>query len=81
MKRVHFDLGDSNNGPIGMCAVMHADTEEQALEKLKESLPPSVMVPVDGLEKPSEYIEIYINADNITINNIDDVECDEGDAR
>lgn len=68
----HFDLGDSNTGPIGFCAVITADSPEEALEILKEKLPEELMA-VDASELPGEkdYIQVYFNSEAITLKDND----------
>lgn len=74
----HFDCGDSNDGPVGFCARVKAETKEKALQILKNTLPTEVKArPASSDEKENgaiEYIEIYLNPDRITLNDIDDGE-------
>jgi len=67
----HFDLGNSNDGPIGLCARIQADSPEAALCRLNELLASELEL----FNKPrGEYITIYINKANISIDDIDDTE-------
>ena len=72
MTSFHFDLGDSNDGPIGFCARVQADSQEQALERLREALPDDLVVPTS--HEGIEYIEVYFNRANINLEHIDDEE-------
>lgn len=80
MNSYHFDLGDSNKGPVGFSARVSANTVKDALELLRKALPEEVEVtPIRprraGLpEGRIEYIQIYLNADNILLSDVDDWE-------
>lgn len=83
MKTYHFSLGNSSDGPqggpIGYCAVIVAETPEEAVEKLKLKL----LAHVEGLEVESdfeeanEYVAVYFNPDAIKTTDIDEIEPDE----
>lgn len=75
MKSFHFDVGNSNDGPIGMCARVQAETPEQALELLKAYLPEEVEV--DGNTPGVEYVRVYINDANITVKDVTETEADD----
>jgi len=73
MKSFHFDLGNSTDGPIGLCGSVTAETREEALELFKGALPEDLKVPIS---KPSptvgvEYIQVYFNQEAITVEDID----------
>lgn len=68
----HFDLGDSNDGPIGFCARVIARCDQEALILLRERLPDSFPV-----REGRECIEIYLSPHNITVSDIS--ECEEVD--
>ena len=77
LKSYHFDMGNSNKGPIGMCARVRASSKAQALELLQAALPQEVNVDAETAEPGEagiEYIEIYITADNIQTRHVDDIE-------
>ena len=38
MKSFHFDMGNSTTGPIGLCARIEAETEQQATDILRSLL-------------------------------------------
>ena len=68
MKEYHFDLGNSNEGTIGMCAVVKANDKEEAIATLKATLPSEMNVRIDRDSpetKNVEYVTIYFNLDNI----------------
>jgi len=68
MKRYHFSLGNSKDGPIGYCATVRAESKERALEILKQSLLVEIQV---FIEHPAvERMEVYLNADAVTIDDI-----------
>lgn len=66
----HFDLGNSNTGPIGFCAVITADTPEEALAILKENLPEELLVDAN-LPGDKDYIQVYFNDEAITLKDND----------
>ena len=62
-------MGDSSHGPIGLCAQIVAESEERAVEILKDALPD--MMEVTPWEDPRpgekiEYINVYMNPDAVT---------------
>ena len=71
MRSFHFDLGNSSDGPVGFCARILAESPEEALDTLKEKIGDGSF-PVR--ETQEEYLCVYINSDEITVNDIDDVE-------
>jgi hypothetical protein len=73
MPKYHFDLGDSNDGPIGFCAEVRAPTRERAVEKLKEALPEDMDVTdaATPLTTGIAYVQIYFNPDAVTAEAID----------
>lgn len=81
MPNYHFDCGNSNEGHIGFCARVNAATPEEALQKLKDRLPMEVEVKyhevVPEMDPRSEYIQIYITPENITVSDIDFEDADE----
>lgn len=68
----HFDVGNSSDGPLGLCARVLADSPEEALALLKAALPEEVEVDTD--ESRVEYINVYINDDYITVKDVGDEE-------
>lgn len=69
----HFDIGNSSEGPIGLCARVTADSPEQALKLLKAALPEEIEVElVDGDDGHVEYINVYLNDDFISTKDIDE---------
>jgi hypothetical protein len=75
MTSYHFDVGNSNTGPIGMCARITAETKEDAIEILRDVLPDEFEIPCD--HGAIEYIQVYLNADNVTEKDVDDEEDEE----
>ncbi len=72
LKEYHFDVGDSNSGPLGLCARVRAKSKAEALHILANDLPTEVQV------SPSNdaitYINVYINPTAISTKDIDDGE-------
>jgi hypothetical protein len=73
MKRYHFSCGNSSDGPIGFCASVRANSPEEALEKLHSI---GEHVSIRDTDRDVEYAEVYISTDNVTLDDIDAVECD-----
>lgn len=68
----HFSVGNSTTGHVGLCAVVIADTPEQAVERLKESMAEDL----DAAWDHSEYVQystVYLNSEAFTVNDIDEV--------
>ena len=79
-RECHFDIGDSTAGPLGLCAVVCAITRDAALRRLKEALPTEVdMSPTHSAPASAgiEYIRLYVEPTNITVDDIIDVSPDE----
>ena len=67
MKRYHFSLGNSKDGPIGYCAAVRAESQEEAVEILKQAL----LVGKVFIDHPAvEHVEVYLNADAVTTDDI-----------
>ena len=78
-KSYHFSLGNSTTGPVGLCARVIADSPEETVEILRETLPAIIEVPWLKDDK-IEYVAFYTNVEAITVEDIDDDEDeDEGD--
>jgi len=69
MKDYHFDIGNSHEGPLGMCAVVQAKSKREAAKTLREALPDKVEVPVD--DSGVICVNVYLNGQKITKNDID----------
>ncbi len=88
MKRFHFDLGDSEKGCLGLCASVLADSEQEAVQQLRNAFDKasviSASVDRDGgyrgsvalelLDTEVEYVHIFLNFDNLKTQSIDDQE-------
>lgn len=68
--RYHFSLGDSTKGPVGFCSVVEAESEAEAVKKLKDLLPEEFLIHEDG----ASYVDVYFNPDAITEKDIDEIE-------
>lgn len=78
MKSYHFDLGDSTDGPVGLCARVEARSKAEAVALLRDLLPEEL--PVATGHPRVDYVNVYINTDAITETAIDQVDSgDEGD--
>ena len=73
MTTFHFSAGDCNDGPIGFCAEVKANTELDALEKLVKALPESYGIELDspGWEDII-YCNVYFNTARLSIADIDE---------
>lgn len=79
-----FDLGDSNDGPIGMVMRVLATDEDQAVRIARDALrlavgesgQITVQVP-DEFKDEVEYIALYVNADNVTKRDISEADTEE----
>jgi hypothetical protein len=72
LKEFHFDFGDSNDGPIGGCAVVVAYTKAEALKKLRDALPDEIELKRHlGLPDDIAYFNVYLNPAKITAKHID----------
>lgn len=79
MPSYHFDVGDSNDGPIGLCIRVDAASREEA-EEIIHSLP--MEVPLKGafaMDTRIEYATVYINTGRITQSDIDEEDDDDAD--
>ena len=77
MKSYHFDCGNSSRGPIGFCARIRAESQDEALGILKDALPQEMDVSPVGdrdLSAHVEYIQIYLSSENIRTRHIDEWE-------
>jgi hypothetical protein len=76
-----FDLGDSNDGPIGMVLRVLATNQNQAVQIARKALrlaigecgQITVQVP-DQFKDDVEYIALYVNPDNVTKRDISEEE-------
>ena len=75
MKTWLVDLGNSNDGPIGMCARIQGETAEDAVRRLQEIMTTDpcqacfdVTKQYDRLHdgQDGEYIHIFVNTANVT---------------
>jgi hypothetical protein len=65
----HFDVGNSNEGPLGLCAVVQATSQEEALAILRDSLPE--IIEVRCADRRVVYLHVYTNELHIGIGDID----------
>jgi len=69
MKDYHFDIGDTNKGPLGMCAVVQAKNKNEALQIIRAALPDTIEVPTD--DSRVVYVNVYLNGKNIKTTDVD----------
>jgi hypothetical protein len=68
-------MGDSGKGPVGMCARVKADSKEEALVNLRAALLQlDETIPLDVCGHDVQYINVYLNPEALTINDIYDTE-------
>lgn len=79
LRSYHFSLGNSFKGPIGFCARVFAETPEAAVIALQErlhDLQGGVCIHpsdhLDGTPFGDEYIEVYVNPDAVSADDIDE---------
>lgn len=82
MKSYHFNVGDSDKGPLGFCARVSAKTKKRALSILQQRLRNltsqcSGDIRAVDIKSDPEYIVAYINLDHLTIKQIDEWEHDD----
>ena len=88
MQSYHFDLGNSTDGPIGMCARITAKDKADALSILQNCLNDNLQygaemeIKVNHSHKPDahkgvEYICVYISSENISVTDINECETEE----
>lgn len=74
MRRYHLSCGDSTRGPVGLCGTVLAPNKRQALVVFRRALEAATgefgEVPVQTVRPEVEYINVYIAAGNIRINEI-----------
>ena len=73
-KSYHFSVGNSDKGPIGYCARILADSEEDAVKKLRLILPEQkVVYGEDDGPLGDEYLAVDFNYDKFpTVHDIDE---------
>lgn len=76
MPLYHFDIGNSSDSVIGMCAAIDAPDEKEAVGRLRNLLE-RLVGDCDELSLWSQgdnYVNIYLNPDKITELSIDDID-------
>jgi hypothetical protein len=75
MKTYRFNLGNSNTAQIGAVIRVNADSEEQALMKLQFVVGSMTDCPIETDDQDWDTeIAVYINGENITVEDISEVE-------
>jgi hypothetical protein len=73
----HFDIGDSTKDVIGLCASVTAESREEAVKMLQEEVDAEVSDLIEifkGGTKGIHYINVYLNSQNIKVEDIDEEE-------
>lgn len=73
-----FSCGDSTAGAVGFCARVRAHSRQAALQLLREALPQSLPAP-DADDSAVEYLNVYFNADAVTVDDIEEEEIVDAD--
>lgn len=71
----HFSFGDSNDGALGMCAVVRADSREEAVQILKDecaNMANEYGIRNENTDSDVQYMRVYFNHRNISELDIDD---------
>lgn len=72
VKAFHFDCGNSTTGPVGFCAVVRAESKEEAKATLRAALPGEARIHVDPVAFPEiEYVNVYFSPGNIPDSDLD----------
>jgi hypothetical protein len=66
----HFSCGNSSTGSVGLCGRVLARSRDEALEILQEAVTDELDAVWEN-SRQVEYIRVYIDPSNITINDID----------
>jgi len=80
MKRYHFSVGNSTDGPVGYCASVYAESPEDALGMLSELLAGDGclghLVDDRSAERQGgiDYLNVYFNPGGVGLEDIDDEE-------
>lgn len=75
MPKYHFSIGNSSEGAIGLSARVTGSSREDALATLLDSLQEAHDISPD--DPFVDYINVYINHEAITVEDINEVEGDE----
>jgi hypothetical protein len=70
----HFDCGNSDDGPVGFCARVRAESPQEALTILRQVLPETAEIPTD--DDRVEYLNVYFGPENVLKSDIDMVDDD-----
>jgi hypothetical protein len=77
-----ISAGNSDQGPVGFCARVRAETKEDAVQKLQAVLPEcmEVLSYLDPDERADiEYFNVYCNYEKLTVADIEDGETEDVD--
>ena len=76
LRSFHFSIGNSTDGPLGICARIWAVTQGEAVRLLHDSLAEEIKLKTFGMAGV-EYLNLYTNTDHIGADDIDEVEDDD----
>lgn len=71
----HFTFGDSNDGALGMCAVVRADSRKEAVKILQDQfaeMENEYSIHDGGGDDEIQYVRLYLNHKNVSDIDIDD---------
>ena len=69
----HVDVGNSTDGPLGLCARVTATSKGQALKMIREEVASEITVVQNNQACTNiEYVNVYINLEAITEDDIDE---------
>ncbi len=75
MKTYHFSCGDSTTGAVGLAGAIQARTKVDALRSLRRALSTAVglcgEVRLPSADSSIEYVNIYLNPENVRASDID----------
>ena len=77
MPKYHFDIGDTGSKPLGMCAWVKAESKQAAVIILKDAIWGAYgegLIDLKIGDDEVEYCHVYLDPDNITVEDIDEVD-------
>lgn len=69
-RQYHFSCGNSTSGPIGLCGTVRARSRDEAVKIFRDHVCAELDADM-GDSSAVDYMRVYIESDNITINDID----------
>jgi hypothetical protein len=74
MNRYHFSIGNSRVGPVGYCAEVDADTQDEAIATLRSAIE-EINCELSAIDDAYgiRYLQVYLNPNAIKPRHIDEV--------